>query len=246
MAGVEALVRWQHPQRGLVPPDEFIPLAEQTGLIGSLTRWVLSTAVGDRQGVAGEGLALPVAVNLSMRDLHDPKFPTMVLKLLHQQRLPAEGLRLEVTESSVMSDPTGRWARSARCAGRHSRGDRRLRDRLLLTRLLEAAAGGRDQGRQDLRAGPGAQRERPGDRAGGSDLGHHLGMAVVAEGVEDELTWELLKGLGCDAGQGFYFSRPLEPVALRRWIRESPWGASVAVLQRPLPAPRTGTRPRVA
>src|SRR5205823_2305998 len=106
IAGVEALVRWQHPQQGLIPPDRFIPLAEQTGLIRPLTRWVLNSAVRQTRAWHDEGLMLSVAVNLSAHDLQDAELPARVDELLSYWGVAAEWLKLELTESALMADPT--------------------------------------------------------------------------------------------------------------------------------------------
>jgi diguanylate cyclase (GGDEF)-like protein len=105
VAGVEALVRWQHPQQGLIPPDRFIPLAEQTGLIRPLTRWVLNTAVRQARAWHDEGLMLSVAVNLSAHDLQDAQLAHWITTLLARWDLSPEWLKLELTESALMSDP---------------------------------------------------------------------------------------------------------------------------------------------
>ncbi|MBI4492016.1 MAG: EAL domain-containing protein, partial [Chloroflexi bacterium] len=102
--GVESLVRWQHPERGLVPPDQFIPLAEQTGLIKPLTEWVLGTALRQCQAWRQAGLPLSVAVNLSMRNLHDSQLPETIAELLAASGLPPAWLELELTESAIMAD----------------------------------------------------------------------------------------------------------------------------------------------
>src|SRR5581483_8112311 len=102
LCGVEALVRWPHPVDGLIPPDRFIPLAERTGLIVPLTRWVLEEALRQLQAWEREGLRLSVAVNLSTRSLHDPTLPETVAWLLQRYGIAPERLTLEITESSVM------------------------------------------------------------------------------------------------------------------------------------------------
>lgn len=105
LAGLEALVRWQHPRRGLIPPDEFIPIAEQYGLINLLGRRVLDLALREVAGWSGMDLAVPVAVNLSMREVLDPDLPSEVSRLLEFWQGDSRLLRLEFTESSLMVDP---------------------------------------------------------------------------------------------------------------------------------------------
>ena len=105
LVGVEALVRWQHPQRGFLPPGEFIPLAEQSGLIHPLSLWVLEAALRQQQAWRGMGMDIPVAVNLSRRMLHDPQLPETVARLLVELGCATSALVLEITESSLMADP---------------------------------------------------------------------------------------------------------------------------------------------
>ena len=105
LVGVEALVRWQHPQRGFLPPSEFIPLAEQTGLIYPLSHWVLDAALRQQQAWRAVGLDIPVAVNLSRRTLHDPQLPETVAQLLTRWDIAPTALVLEITEGSLMADP---------------------------------------------------------------------------------------------------------------------------------------------
>src|SRR4029077_16373347 len=107
VVGVEALVRWQHPHRGLLPPSDFIPLAELSGLIHPLSRWVLEAAVRQQQVWRAIGLNFPVSVNLSRRMLHDPQIPETIAHLLAAAVAPPSSLVLEITESSLMADPQG-------------------------------------------------------------------------------------------------------------------------------------------
>jgi predicted signal transduction protein with EAL and GGDEF domain len=113
LAGVEALVRWPHPQRGVIPPDQFIPLAEHTGLIKPLTRWVLRAALGQCHAWLAAGHEIPVAVNVSMHDLHDTGLLQMIAGLLTSRGVPARCLRLEVTEGRSWPMPGGRWTCSS-------------------------------------------------------------------------------------------------------------------------------------
>ncbi len=210
VVGLEALLRWIHPKRGLIPPDQFIPLAEQTGLIGAVTSWVLEEAL--RQWTLWERLGSHpvVQVNLSMRDVQDLCLPDQVAMLLHRHTVPPAQLTLEITESALMADP--------------------VRARDVLTRL---AALGVRLAIDDFGTGYsslGYLRELPvhevkidqlfvrGMHEHAKDaaivhsivaLGHALGLTVVAEGVETRAMWDLLEALGCDMAQGYYISRPL-------------------------------------
>src|SRR6202022_1067195 len=105
LAGVEALVRWRHPQRGLVPPLEFVPFAEKTRLIKPLTRWVLISALRQSASWERDGHLIPVSVNISMRDLVDPEFPETIATLLKAAQAPPSSLLLEITESLIMTEP---------------------------------------------------------------------------------------------------------------------------------------------
>ena len=223
--GAEALLRWRHPKRGMVRPDEFIPLAEKSGLIKPLTRWVLGEALRQCRTWRHGGRSLAVAVNLSARNLQDPSLVSQITGLLDSEGMPAELLRVELTESAVMSDQArvAESLRQLRGAGRRD-GDRRLRDRLFLAGLPAGAAGLGAEDRQGLR-------DRHGSRHGNgkativrstNDLGHNLGLTVVAEGVEDERTLELLARYGCDGAQGYHIARPMSGSDLWRWLASRP------------------------
>jgi diguanylate cyclase (GGDEF)-like protein len=219
LVGVEALVRWQHPEYGSVMPDEFVPLAERTGLIGPLTRHVLKTALIQCRSWLDRDLRIAVAVNLSVKNLLDTTFPEMVFALLDDLGVPSELLTFEITESSVMSDPE----RSMPVLHRlHERGIglsiddfgtgysslaylRRLPvDEVKIDKVFVLGMG------TDL-----------GDMAivrAIVELGRSLTLKVVAEGVEDELARDLLSGMGCDVIQGFLVSRALPAERLDAWL----------------------------
>lgn len=232
VTSVEALVRWRSPARGLVPPDAFISVAEQTGLIGPLTDWVLSTALTQCRRWLDEGVDLSVAVNVSPRTLRDPTFVMRVTELLTGAAVPANRLIIEVTEGALMTDPEGTvdvmW-QLRRAGVRLSVDDlgvgqsslsylKRLPvhevkvDRSFVTRMADD---GDDQAIVEAVV----------------HLAHRLGMTVVAEGVEDERTWRLLHTLGADAAQGYWISRPLPAVEVRPWIDQ--WAAGRTVIPRP-------------
>ena len=185
IAGVEALVRWRRPGHGLLPPDAFIDLAERTGLIRPLTLWVLRAAVADQAGWARAGLRIPVAVNLSARALHASVVDEVAA--LQERAAATGGLELEVTESAAMEDPGAR-PRRARAAGRPRRRAerRRLRHRALVARVPRAAAGDVAEDRPQ-RSSSGSRRDTASHTIVSTtvELGHRLGLAVVAEGVED-------------------------------------------------------------
>ncbi len=207
--GVEALVRWEHPQRGLLPPSEFIGLAEATGLIRTLTDVVLARALEDCRRWRAEGTVLTVAVNLSARVLLDTSLPDRIAALLAEHGLSADCLELEVTESAAMQDPGQALDVLQRLRGLgvtlsvddYGTGHASLSylSRLPVSTLKidrsfvsTMEVDGTDQVivRSTI------------------ELAHALGLRVVAEGVETRRTWEQLVALGCDEAQGFWLGRP--------------------------------------
>jgi diguanylate cyclase (GGDEF)-like protein len=212
--GVEALVRWQHPQRGLVLPGAFIPVAEHTGLIGPLTRHTLDEALAQARTWSAQGRPRRVAVNLSARCLLDERLADQVVELLTAHGVAAELLMLEVTESAVVTEPLRAQELLRRLsalgvrisiddfgAGYTSLGQLKTLpvselkiDRSFVTTMTEDA--------------PNALIVQS-----VIDLGHNLGLSIVAEGVEDEQTLTALAALNCDVAQGYHLARPM-PAAL--------------------------------
>jgi diguanylate cyclase (GGDEF)-like protein len=223
IAGVEALVRWPHPRHGLVPPDQFVPLAEQTGLIRQLSRWVLESALRQHCQWRSLGLEVAVSVNLSMRDLHDPGLPDAVAGLLAELRIAPGGLRIEITESSLMSDPAHALQTLARLRdmGVHVSIDDFGTGYSSLAYLKQLPV-------DELKIDRSFVRDVAVDHndlaivRSTIDLAHNLGLRVVAEGVEDASTLALLRGLGCDKAQGYLFSRALGAGEVTRWLLERP------------------------
>ncbi|MCU1692268.1 MAG: diguanylate cyclase/phosphodiesterase [Frankiales bacterium] len=219
LVGLEALVRWQHPVRGLVPPDEFIPVAENTGLIGALTLEVLDQALQQARALRDAGRPLGVAVNLSVRVLTDLDLPRQVAGLLGRWGVPAECLTLEVTESTIMVDPV----RTMQVLGL-------LRDIGVVLSIDDFGTGYSSLAylkrlqAHELKIDKSfvtAMSSNSNDAVivrSTIELGHNLGLRLVAEGVEDAATWTLLKSLGCDVVQGYYLSRPMPPQLLLDWI----------------------------
>jgi diguanylate cyclase (GGDEF)-like protein len=223
IVGVEALARWQHPTRGLVAPNEFIPAAERTGLIKPLTHRVLTIALAQARCWADAGVDLRVAVNVSARCLLDLDFPTQVRALLDEHGVDATMLELELTESTIMSDP-----------GRALEVLTSLHDMGVLLSIDDFGTGYSSMAY--LKELP--VDELKIDRAfvsgiadGGSDaaivrstveLARNLDLCVVAEGVETERVWNQLVQLGCDVAQGYYLSRPLPAEHLLAWLSTDP------------------------
>ena len=221
---VEALTRWPHPQRGFVPPDQFIPLAEGAGLIGSFTDWVLNTALAQCRHWRDAGLVLDVAVNISVVTLHDPQLPDTIAGLLRAHDLPAARLRLEVTESTLMADATRAHEVLTGLAalGVGLSVDDFGTGYSSLARLTRLPVDELKIDRSFIRHLTTDQ----GDQAIVSStigLSHTLNLRVVAEGVEDQATWDALLALGCDSIQGYYLSRPLPAVDLVAWLRGCPF-----------------------
>jgi diguanylate cyclase (GGDEF)-like protein/PAS domain S-box-containing protein len=230
---VEALLRWQHPDRGLVGPDAFIPMAQQTGLIKPLTLYVIDAALRQCQAWLTDGLRLAIAVNLSARNLVDGDFPDQVAGLLERWEIEPDLLEFEITESAMLTDPG--------------------RTRLILERLSSM---GIRLSIDDFGTGYSSLaylkrlpvNEIKVDRSfvmnmdededdativrSTIDLGRNLGLDVVAEGVESEQVWERLRTLGCTAAQGYYLSRPVPASELQAWLEQRRVGVARATPDR--------------
>jgi diguanylate cyclase (GGDEF)-like protein len=227
MVGVEALVRWPHPVHGLIPPEDFLPLAERTGLIGPMTRWVLERAVRQCRDWEQGGLLVNVAVNLSTHTLHDPKLLSTVTDLLRVYKIAPSQLTLEITESMLMEEPERAHVVLAdlRTLGVSIAIDDFGTGYSSLAYLKRLPI---DEVKIDKAfvSGLGADTD-PADAAivqAVVAMARPLQCEVVAEGVESAETWIFLQELGCDLAQGYYFSRPLPATALERWARTSRWG----------------------
>ena len=221
--GVEALVRWQHPVRGLLGPGDFLPLAEVHGLMGTLTEVVLSRAVAQAADWHRRGLDLRMSVNLSASNLLDAGLPGRVAGLLAAHDLPAERLVLEVTESVVLTDPDRSIAvvRGLAALGACVSIDDFGTGYSSLAYLRELPVAELKLDRSftaDL-----LTNERTEAIVSSTvELAHRLGLRVVAEGVEQPETFAYLEGLGCDLSQGFLHSRPLPAEQLEEWLVPSP------------------------
>jgi diguanylate cyclase (GGDEF)-like protein/PAS domain S-box-containing protein len=217
----EALVRWQHPQRGLLLPREFIPLAERANLVQRVTEWVLGGALEACRRWHAAGCAIGIAVNLSPRSLRAPRFPDVVADLLNEHGVAAEWLTLEITEGSLLAEPTQALSileRLREIGVRLSIDDfgtgysslAHLRH-LPVTEIKIDRTFVEDMARN--------QRDAAIVRSL-VDLGHDLGRDVVAEGIEDDATLKELVACGCDLGQGHAICRPLPEDALASWLHE--------------------------
>jgi diguanylate cyclase (GGDEF)-like protein len=219
--GAEALMRWHHPGQGMIMPDRFIPLAERSGLIRSLTVFAIETAVRECRRWIDAGASLSVSVNLSTRDLIDIQLPEEVSRLLEQWRVPASSLELEITESVLMADPSrarevvarlgelgvkvsiddfGSGYSSLGYLNRLAVNDLKI-DKSFVLNMIEDA----------------------GDAVivqSTIDLAHNLGLQVVAEGVETQQAYDRLRSMGCDTAQGYFISRPMPGGELVEWVGE--------------------------
>ncbi|HEV8656569.1 MAG TPA: EAL domain-containing protein [Candidatus Limnocylindria bacterium] len=219
ITSVEALVRWMHPKRGLVGPDEFIPLAERTGLIKRLTRTVLTEAIRQARAWELAGLRVPIAVNLSMRNIHDPQLPQTIAQLLQRWDARPDLLRLEMTETVLAADPERalQTMDSLRAMGVHIALDdfgigysslaylnRLPLDEIKIDRSFVIGMIDDESSATIVRATV--------------ELGHGLGYAVVAEGVENNETRQRLTALGCDSIQGYLVARPMPADQTAEWI----------------------------
>ncbi|TQV86295.1 EAL domain-containing protein [Exilibacterium tricleocarpae] len=224
--GFEALLRWEHPQHGAIPPSEFIPLAETTELIRPLTLWVLDAAMAQCRRWRGAGLNVRVAVNLSTRNLLDDQIVNQVERILANHQVPAHALELEITESAIMADPKRALEALERvhALGVHLSIDdfgtgysslayiKRLPvetlkiDYSFVIDMLED-----EQDEIIVRST--------------INLAHNLGLKVVAEGVESRAILEKLYGMGCDQAQGYYIGRPMTEADAGQWLRRGEWSS---------------------
>jgi predicted signal transduction protein with EAL and GGDEF domain len=215
----EALVRWIHPERGFVPPLEFIPFAEQTGYIRTITCWVIKAAIRQCSDWQSRGLDMCISVNISARDLLDPDLPGLVADSLKQHGVAADRICLEITESGFMEDTTQalqvltQFAALGVCLSIDDYGTGY--SSLSYIRKLPI---------QELKIDQSFVKNMVKDRDDATivrstiELGHNMGLKVVAEGVEDQFVWDLLRELGCDHAQGYFMSRPLPPKDLETWL----------------------------
>ena len=223
VSGVEALVRWEHPRGGLLTPDEFIPLLEQSSLLRRFTLYIVEAALADCSAWRAAGLDVKVAVNLSMRNLLDSHLPGDLRSLIHRSpNLKADSLELEITESMIMSDPE-RIFRV--CTGLRELGFQLTVDdfgtgysSLAYLQRLPVSSLKIDKSFVTAMATGDADSETIVRST--LHLAHNLGLAVVAEGVETEDVCETLTDLGCGHAQGYFFSRPLPADDFVAWLRK--------------------------
>lgn len=224
VCGAEALVRWRHPELGMISLSELIPLAEQTGQIKPLTYWMMDAALRQCHAWSEAGLELPFAVNISVRNLREPAFLERIGGLL-QTWGTGEGLfQLELTESALMEDPEG----ALEVLGRlHAMGIALYVDDFgtgysSLSYLEKLPV-------DTIKIDQTFVREMPASEDAAKivrstiDLAHNLDLEVVAEGVENKDIWDRLAALRCDVAQGYYISKPIPADEFRAWQEQSPW-----------------------
>ncbi len=218
---LEALARWTHPQLGPIPPAEFVALAEQTGNIGQLTRWVLNTAIAQLARWRAAGFESELAVNISASDLANADLPDEVLGLLARNDVLPRQLQLEITESAVMRelDKGLRVMRRLREAGVRFAIDDFGTGHSSLAQLKALPVDELKIDRSFIRDLEQGTRDDAIVRSA-VELAHSLGIKVVAEGIETPAAWTALMRLGCDYAQGYFISRPLAPDQVGEWINE--------------------------
>lgn len=219
---VEALMRWHHSELGFIGPDEFILLAEQTGSIHKLTQWILGAIATQMRNWADQGLELGVAMNISALDLDDESFADQVAAVLHSYGIDPARLAFEVTESALMVNPE-----------RSLRSLHRLREMGISLAVDDYGTGYSSLAMlkslpvQDLKI----DKSFVLNLAEGSEdavivrstieLAHNMGLKVIAEGVENAVSLEWLRALGCDTAQGYYISRPISALDLEVWLEKN-------------------------
>ncbi|HKR62182.1 MAG TPA: EAL domain-containing protein [Thermoanaerobaculia bacterium] len=225
MTRAEVLVRWNHPKRGHLAPGTFIPLAERTGLIRSVTDWLLDRALAQCRDWQAVGAPIHVAVNISAKSLLDPTLPEKVESALKRWNVDPRFLKIEITESSIMADPAHALAILSML---QSMGVRLSVDDFgtgysSLTHLRQLPI-------DEIKIDKSFVTTMTTNEADAAivrtviDLAHNLGKQVCAEGVEDEATWKMLGELRCDLAQGFWIARPMPADELMQWLTDTSWG----------------------
>ena len=225
MTRCEVLMRWNHPRRGLLGPSEFIPVAERTGLIRTLTDWLLDHALEQCSRWREAGAPIHVALNISAKSLLDQSLPEKVEAALKRWGVDPRFLKIEITESSIMADPAHALAILAML---QSMGVRLSVDDFgtgysSLTHLRELPI---DEIKIDKSFVMGMATSDADAAIVRTviDLAHNLGKQVCAEGVENEAAWQTLRALGCDLAQGFWIAKPMPAQELMQWLVRTSWG----------------------
>jgi diguanylate cyclase (GGDEF)-like protein len=224
--GVEALVRWQHPQRGLIYPDAFITIVEKNGLMKAFTLKVLEIALRQCELWHETHINLSMAINISAINLQDPVFPDSVAEILKKFNVAPTHIELEITETAIMTDPLRAIENITKLSAMGLQvsiddfgtgySSMAYLQKLLVAKIKidKSFVMEMDKNKNDnviVRST--------------IDLGHNLGLKVIAEGVESQESWDRLKEMGCDSAQGYFMSRPIPADQFMQWINESPFGS---------------------
>jgi diguanylate cyclase (GGDEF)-like protein len=221
VVGLEALVRWMHPEKGMTFPDQFIAFSEKTGFIRTLTRWIFEQSAILCGQLAASGAHLKISVNISARDLLDQDLPAKFSEILTRHKVSPSSFCLEITESAIMDDPV---RAQHTLEGLHALGLELSIDdfgtgysSLAYLKRLPV-----DELKIDKSFVMNMETDADDAKIVRStiDLGHNLGLRVVAEGIESEAAWDLLRKMGCDQGQGYFMSRPMPADQLMGWIKK--------------------------
>src|SRR5690606_26571910 len=239
VAGAEVLIRWIHPEYGFIPPDEFIPLAERTGVIHPLTYWICRQAFAFKRNLEAQGIDIHLSINISARNLQDPHFVEQIARMADEAGISLKRIIMELTETAVMTDPEDalRVMTELNALGIRLSIDDFGTGYSSLSYLKQLPV---DEIKID--------RSFVMEMAKNSDdevivhttltMGHNLSMEVVAEGIEDATTLRKLKDMGCDLAQGYHIARPMPGADFFTWLAK--YNASLATEQRLAEAGRKG------
>jgi diguanylate cyclase (GGDEF)-like protein len=229
VAGVEALLRWSHPQRGMVAPLQFIPLVERSALVAPVTRYVVDMALDQLARWRAAGIELGMSVNLSTRNLHDPALPGQIEALLHRHAIPAAALTVEITESAAMADPDTAVGvlEALRDLGVGVSIDDFGSGHASIAYLVQLPVTELKIDRSFVAGMCENARDEAIVRTT-IDLARRLQLHVVAEGIETATVRDRLAALGCDTGQGYLISRPAPADELTPWLVEHGSGCALA------------------
>lgn len=222
LIGVEALLRWTHPEHGVIPPDEFIPLAEQTGLIKLLTSWVLESALNQLHRFRAQGIDMNMSINISAKNLLEADLYDNLIQGLDSKSIPHECLVLEITETAMMIDPDNALQVLTR-----------LHDSGIQVSIDDFGTGYSSLAYlkklpvDEIKIDRSFVMDMPNNRDDAMivtttlNMSHNMGMKVVAEGIENQETWDQLKDMGCDIAQGYFLTKPLPADELLKWLESS-------------------------
>lgn len=218
---LEALIRWNHQQLGLIMPDEFVPLVEETQLIHFLTEWVLKTAIDKVKELHTKGIFIPVSINISAKNLHDTQLFDRILRITKEASMDAKWIEFEIVETALMTNPEASKELLKNLSqygftialddfGKGYSSLSYLSEFMIHVIKLDKYF------MSQIDSDPSVQHIVKAT----IDLAHKLGYRVVAEGIEDQVVAEMVKDFGCDYGQGYYFSRPIKDNDIFKWLKK--------------------------